>query len=393
MPVSIIHQIRRSFESWLSLKDADIIDIICATVIANRLPGEPLWLAVVGPSGSGKTEMVRALKGCQRTHMIDKITPSTFVSGFKADPTKKKKKGDGNGHSEQVGLLHKMMDGKAHMLVIEDFSTVLGKRKEVKGEVMSELRKLYDGEYTAHYGNEVFFDWHGKIGIIACSTGVYDREMGVQSAFGDRFLVIRQLVGDPVVMAERSGRNSEESGKMRNELEMAMSKLDRVKIPERAIELNLEVRTMVARLTAFVSISRTQVLRDSFRREVEAVPEPEGTGRMGAQLHQLLRGLCTLRGHKQVTEGDIETVEMVALGTIPSLRLRVMRQFDLVDPTLAASIKGVPHTVLYRTLQDLEMLGLIEHDKHAGHSQKGWYEPVGKWKPFFHFIQKQGYDL
>ena len=51
-------QVKEPFERWLSLPSYDVVEVVASTVLANRLPGEPLWLALVGPSSSGKTEVV-----------------------------------------------------------------------------------------------------------------------------------------------------------------------------------------------------------------------------------------------------------------------------------------------------------------------------------------------
>ena len=75
-------QIKEPFEKWLSLPNYDVVEVVAATVIANRLPGEPLWLAVVGPSSSGKTEIVRALEGVSRVHQKDNFTAATLASGY-----------------------------------------------------------------------------------------------------------------------------------------------------------------------------------------------------------------------------------------------------------------------------------------------------------------------
>ena len=229
---------------------------------------------------------------------MDKITPATFVSGYR--PTKGTKKE----REKQCGLLAKMSDGKPHILVIEDFSQVFGKRKDTRGEVLADFRKLFDGEFVAAYGNEVHFAWKGKIGVIACSTGVYDREMGTQSKFGDRFLVVRSTTGDAIHSAERAGRNSSDTQKMRRELKEAFSRIDSLDLPKESPELSLDARTLISKLTAFVARARTPVPRDELKRETEALPEIEGTGRMSAQLHQLLRGLVVYREKKEVTEEE-----------------------------------------------------------------------------------------
>lgn len=377
-------QIREPFERWLSLPNYDVVEVVASTVIANRLPGEPLWLAVVGPSSSGKTEIVRALDGVSRVHPVDNFTAGTFVSGFREEKGGKRKQDD-------YGLLKKMMDGKPHIVTIGDFSTLLKGRYDVRDKVMSQLRKLYDGSFDATYGNNVEpFKWRGKLGLIACSTGVYDVEMPAQQAFGDRFLVCRSTPGDPVAVAEKAGRNAEESQVMRRELRGAMKKLDKVRLPTTGVKLPLDVRELLSRLTAFVARARTQVPRDGKSREMIAVPEIEGTGRMSGQLHQLLRGMLVLRNSKVVTEDDVELVERVAMGTVPSLRMKVIEamspKFAIEEGEIEART-NIPRAVLYRTLEDMKILELVEWEQVRGESRRGAFKPMDEWRVFFHYAK------
>lgn len=379
-------QIVSEFAKWLSLPDYCAVEVVMATVIANRLPGEPLWLAIVGPSSSGKTEIVRSLSGVRRTHSVDKFTRSTFASGFRTDDYAPKVNGEGT--LAEYGLLSKMQDGKPHILTIEDFSSVFGKSSDQKSEIMSDLRRIYDGKYEVPFGNGVSVHWEGKMGLIACSTGTYDTEMGAQSKFGDRFLVYRNLPGDPVSVAEKAGRNSEETEKMRQRIQAVVSKIDKLTIPKKPLELPLPVRNLIARLCAFVSRCRTQVPRDPYTREIVGVPEIEGTARMSAQLHQLLRGVIILREMRVATESEIQVVEAVAMSTIPSLRMNIILATDYEKGVTAEdlmSATGIPKTVLYRTLKDMTMLKLIEwhHQERPRDMRRGKYYAAPEYAGFF----------
>lgn len=376
-------QIKEPFEKWLSLPNYDVVEVVAATVIANRLPGEPLWLAVVGPSSSGKTEVVRALEGVSRIHQVDNFTAGTLASGFREEKGGRKE-GD-------YGLLKKMMDGKPHIITIGDFSTLLKGRYDVRDKVMSQLRKIYDGTFDATYGNNVRVEWRGKIGLIACSTGVYDVEMPAQQAFGDRFLVCRSTPGDPVAVAEKAGRNAASSQTMRRELRGAMKKLDKIGLPSKEVQLPLDVRELLSRLTAFVARARTQVPRDVRSKEMTAVPEIEGTGRMSGQLHQLLRGMMVLRNSKVVTEDDVELVERVAMGTVPSLRMKVIEAMNPRFAMEASELEvktNIPRSVLYRTLEDMKILELIDWEQAGGESRRGAFRPRDEWKVFFHYVKR-----
>jgi energy-coupling factor transporter ATP-binding protein EcfA2 len=393
---SLVEELRAAFFQWLSLPNYDTVEIVAATIIANRLPGEPLWLAIVGPSASGKTEIVRAMNGMDNVHMVDKIGPATWVSGFKpGEKTRRRKRPNGSsgpGEVAHYGLLSKMMDGKPHIAVVEDFSIVLGKRRELKGEVFSDLRKLYDGEFKADFGNGVVMDWKGKLGMIVCSTGTYDDQVQDLAAFGERFTVWRPPAGDQILVAQRSGRNSENTKQMRAELGIAMAKLDRFRLPTGSVNLSLDARTLVSQLTAFVALCRTVVPRDPYKRDIITIPEPEGTGRLSAQLHQLLRGLVILYEHSEVTPREIELVQRTAFSTIPTIRRRVIEKINPKSgATLTELIKStkIPKPVLQRALEEMKLLEIIEWmEPKRGVARSGLWVPKDEWKVFFHYVRE-----
>lgn len=393
MKVPVWRQVVGAFEKWLSLPNYDVVEVVAATVLANRLPGEPLWLALVGPSSSGKTEVVRSLETLRDVEQVDQMTTSTLASGYKPGKTSKR---ETNGTIGKFGLLSKHMDGRPFIITIGDFSSVLGRRHETRIEIMNQLRRVYDGVYDVPYGNGVVLNWRGKCGMIVCSTGAYDREMGSQSVFGDRFLVCRNTPGDPVQVAERAGRNARESHKMREELRESFRKIDKLKMPKEEIPLSLDVRSLVSRLCAFVAICRTQVPRDTYRHEITGVPEIEGTGRMSSQLHQLLRGLVIFKQIKEVTQDEISIIERVSFGTIPSLRMRVIEELDLENGTEFAELigyTGIPKSVLHRTIEDMKLLDLIEWKADPLKPRHGkWFARPG-WKPFFYHAQRSGGEV
>ena len=48
--------LRATLAPYLQLDDPWVVDVALATVVANTLDGDPLWLLLVSPPSSGKTE-------------------------------------------------------------------------------------------------------------------------------------------------------------------------------------------------------------------------------------------------------------------------------------------------------------------------------------------------
>src|SRR5262245_36010711 len=71
--------------------DVEAARALYSGVAAHSLSGPPVWPMGVAPPGSMKTDLLAALEGIPGVHLIDKITPNTFISGQLDDPKKPRK--------------------------------------------------------------------------------------------------------------------------------------------------------------------------------------------------------------------------------------------------------------------------------------------------------------
>src|SRR5208283_2273620 len=61
--------------------DLQAAQALYAAVAAHNLPGQPVWPMLVAPPGSMKTDLLAGLDGLPTVHLIDRVTPNTFLSG------------------------------------------------------------------------------------------------------------------------------------------------------------------------------------------------------------------------------------------------------------------------------------------------------------------------
>jgi hypothetical protein len=174
----VIDEVHDAFAEWLALPDPDhgghpfdTVDLALATVVANRLDGDPLWLFLVAPPSSGKTETLMSLVDTEDVYPLNNLTPATFISGYE-------QKG------EDASLLPKV-DGKT--IVMKDFTSILTMHRDARAEILSQLREIYDGAYSKDFGNGKHVEWRGKVGLLAGVTPVIDREYAFNAALGERF--------------------------------------------------------------------------------------------------------------------------------------------------------------------------------------------------------------
>jgi hypothetical protein len=92
MTVSL-RDVHEAFAHWLELPTADqgppheSVDVALATVVANRMDGDPLWVFLVAPPSGGKTEVIRSLEDVPDVYPLSSLTAQTFASGFERKGT------------------------------------------------------------------------------------------------------------------------------------------------------------------------------------------------------------------------------------------------------------------------------------------------------------------
>src|SRR5271165_5434796 len=108
--------------------DLQAAQALYAAVAAHNLPGQPVWPMLVAPPGSMKTDLLSALDGLPTVHLIDSMTPKTFLSGQIKDAE----------HQSQTSssLLHRI--GASGFIVFSDFGTILSMNKTHRGSVLAD---------------------------------------------------------------------------------------------------------------------------------------------------------------------------------------------------------------------------------------------------------------
>lgn len=342
------------FEQWLALPDPEIaapheaIDVALATVVANRMDGDPLWLFLVAPPSGGKTEIIRALDDVPDVYPLSSLTAQTFASGFER-------------RGVETSLLPKI-SGKT--LTMKDFGTVLTMYREKKAEILAQLREIYDGSFRKEWGNGKTFTWTGKVGLLAGVTGIIDREYGLNQVLGERFLLYRVKSAPARDLARRAMAQRQREADQRRALRhvvaafLASVAATPPPIPAPLVEA-------IAALAEFTALARSPVLLDP-RGEIDYIPAPEGPGRLAKQLALLAQALAAMRSEPEVGVASYLTVFQVAQDTLPAQR-RVMLE-ALLDPdrfgpattTDVAEATRYPTTTARRYLQELAAIRLVE---------------------------------
>ncbi len=348
-------ELSATFRKWLHLKSDDPLAVVFGTAMANRLDGDPLWLFLVGPPGSLKSELCLAMSAAELCYPLSSLTPHALVSGSSFQ------------NGEDPSLLPKL-DGK--VLVIKDFTTVLGMHPTTRDEIFSQLRDAYDGEHQKQFGNGIIRRYKSHFGIVAGVTPAIDQFSSL-AGLGERFLKYRLEKNlrheDEEARIRRAIKNVSHEVGMRDELQEVSARFlaREAKLP--AVDPVIESR--IVRLAMLTARLRGIVARDKYNAQLQTSKASYEVGtRVGKQLTKLAFGVAMFYGAKVVDERAFNIVAQVALSSAPDKVEEVVRTlYENTEPGEALKTKEVAEkaekltqSTVFRCLQDLYMLGLVE---------------------------------
>jgi hypothetical protein len=269
-PARELADVLETFRRWLYLPDPGALYVTLATVAANRMPGDPVWLLLVAASSSGKTEILLSLNGLEEVTAAATLTEAAFLSGV---PRKDMAPGASG------GLLRKI--GDYGVLTLKDFGSVLSMPHATRAQTLAALRECFDGSWDRPMGADggKVLSWQGKLGLVAGVTTVVDRHHAVMDSLGSRFAFYRVDVDERASQTRRALAHRRGAKEMRDELRDAVSSLFAgITLPEEDALSEDDCERLIT-LADFVTMARSPIERDSYSREIELVPDPEAPAR------------------------------------------------------------------------------------------------------------------
>src|SRR3990167_6010334 len=301
-----IKTVENAFREVFIIEDEGIIKLVLASVVAHRLKADPLWIFLVASSSSGKTEFITSLNEVQGLYPISSLTSHTFISGMKV-------KGGG-----EVNLLDRMKNG---IMSFKDFTSILSTNPEARGEIMGQLREIYDGEYSKDFGTGERKRWKGKIGLIAGVTTKIYTTQELYAAMGERFVMYAFKQPDQKIIGQKTISNTKEGMKEKRLALRSIVKdyLDNfIQIPQELPALDPSFEQDLIDLAEFSTRARSPVERDwrSHSKEVLFKHDPEGIGRFLTQLVTLSCALQIMNGGQGLTPLDKSIIFKISLDSI-----------------------------------------------------------------------------
>ena len=354
VPRTCLDDVVAVFRRYLHLPDPCAVFAVLGAYAANRMEGDPVWILIIGPASGGKTEVLLALLRLPDVRLVGTLTEPSLLSGV----SKRDKVVGAKG-----GFLHEI--GAFGIIVLKDFTSVLSMHRDARAAVLGALRECYDGSYSRGVGTDggKLLSWTGKLGLVAGCTPSIDSHHAVISTMGERFVFLRLPPVDPVAQGMRAldRLGGEGEGQMRRELgEAVLSLFAGIEIPKTCPSLDIEAKRRLVALASLAVRCRSAVERDSFRREISLVPEPEAPARLVLILVRLLLGMKVVG----VSDDDAwRVISKCALDSMPQLRRDVFellrRHPEPLSTSRIAERTGYPAVTVRRACEDLTAHGVV----------------------------------
>lgn len=347
---------------WLHIENDEYFDVVFGVNFANQLDTKPVWLYLVAPPGGGKTEIVQSFDGHKTIYALTTLTSKTLMSGKIPDSGEKEKK--------DPSLLPKL-DGK--ILVIKDFTSILSLRNDEVREIFGQLRDAYDGTSRAVYGTGKDTMYKSKFGIIAAVTNVIDKNRTSHSILGERFLTYRLPKLSEAEIEKRTDMAAENKSVKTQEEQIKKAAHAVLNMEREPASISRKLKKELGKIAMFVAVARAGIERDRQTKQIVVLPDPEIPTRLVKQFVSLAQGIAMAREQEEVTEDEAKLVGKVALGSVPPMRLEILRCLMKVYPKsmtadgiagkLKLKVNYCGKSATERRLDDLYVCGIVKKTK------------------------------
>jgi hypothetical protein len=359
-----IEELKKIWQEFLLFKDTSVIDIFLAVIISNLMHWESLNLMLVGPPGSGKTEMANFLDGHPSVEVVDNLTAHSFISGFQ----------ESKHNAGQISLLHRMKKENKRILVFKDMSTVLALHSDVKREIMSQIRRISDGQLSKVVGNKMSFSWTGKVGFIAMATPAIDANIDIIRDLGERWVYWRlepQNMPSPDEIAKKAQTTVGREYHLRNRiadatkefLDSVIRRYSRRSVEERAFSTESEWSEQIRDIATLTADLRKVIGRNPYTKELEYKPYAESPGRVTRYYTQL--AICLSIINQKSMDEVVDLVKRSAVYSLPELKVDVLRAVynpgsDQITTEGLSRKLNIPRKTTMNILEDYQLAGIVE---------------------------------
>lgn len=356
-------QLESFLNEWFYQPDLDALRLTLAAACAHyHAEADPIWLFLIGPPGCGKTSIgIQACIGLPNTYIMGDLTDKTLISGYRGNP----------------GLLHNL--GISIIFLFKDFTTMLSKRHEARGEIIGQLREVYDGVFGRNTGgaNRLPTPWKGKATCIAAVTPAIENHWAVMRELGERFMIVRWPRGG-INSATFARRQRDRENHIRTRLPALVNELVKPSVLPKPKPLPENMALQCDHLAEMVAILRGTVPRANHGMgEIAAPPIVESPTRIAKTLNYITATYAAIMRRDSEAE-DMRLARRCALDTIPRARYRVFANIPYgadIGANQLCQLGHIPESSVYYQVQELNHLGVIKIEQTTTEQRYSYTEP------------------
>lgn len=333
--------------------DTVSLDIIYATAMHTRFPGDPLWLLCIGPSASGKTAIIETFFGHYIARPLDEISTKGFVTGS-------------DNKIEYLRTLDQCL------FLIKELTVLLNQSKESSEQIFSQLRAIYDGSFTKATGLGVK-SIKSRFGMLAGCVPAVESFAKLNAAMGDRFLRVEWPI-DREALVKKSRENSGHDHMVRQMLahfshgllDRSVDMSEQAWLPYTHAALPASLEALIDEMAKLMGVLRASVMRDHMHR-ITQPPTVDGGARLAKLLTELVRALLFLYDEPYPSTEVVEALQRVCYSLVPRVRRSVIDYLLTVDQAKAADVADhlrIPVSTIREELEDAWMARIIDVEKH-----------------------------
>jgi hypothetical protein len=355
VPYKSVHNV---YSKWLHLTDTNVIDVLYATIIANRIPGDPLWLFLIAKSGDAKSVLLMSYITSPQVYIGTSFTQNTLISGF------------GSSGGVDPSLIPRL---KEKVLVIKDFTTILTVNPMERDAIFGILRDIYDGRIDKAFGNGVYRSYQAHFGFLAGVTPAIELYIDGHTALGERFLSYRLRGSDEFnierLLCRKAIDNTSFEKEMNRELSEIAKKTLSFDYSSIKVKVSEEIKEKIISLAQWTATLRGSINRDKYSKEITHKPFCERPTRLSKQFYKLLLALGQFRGLTNVTNAEYLIIRDVGRSTVPSRMEDILsnlykegahKEFSI--STIGEMMK-LPSITIQRMVENLCMLNVLVKTK------------------------------
>ncbi len=358
--------VQGEFEKYIVLKDPTAVHVVIATLVGNALiTRDPLWLMIVAPSSGGKSTLLAPCAGIPAVYFLDDLTEKTFLSGYKVK-------------GRETSLLKLIGSG---VLCFSDFTSILSKNPLSRGEILGQLRLIYDGNFSKRTGTGEI-TWRGKMGFLGAATPDIYHILESSRAMGERFLYywLEQPSDEEIVKKQETvNMSSKEIAEAMHPLYQGFIEGVRDFVASNRgvppLQMTDKQQKTINDAAMFCVSAKATVHLDFKTGKPDALVNKPGVGRDRKMFQTLVHALQLMHAYDlgivdtPVSDDMVKTVQKCAWSSVGRERRKILEILTTYDTTLSASEIGalddfgLEKESVEKYLHVLHAVGLVQKTK------------------------------